>query len=145
VKLRIIKIGRIAYPEIKSLASMYAERLTPFAKVESHEIKDDLSLTRLLPKSPSEHPIIALDERGQQWTSRELAGRLRNFTDDPAIKSLSFLVGGPMGLSEEVRASARLKLSLSKATLTSDMAWLLLWEQLYRAYNILHGTGYHHD
>ncbi len=145
MRLRVIKVGKVAYPELRALASMYEERLAPFAKAESLELKDEAPLERLLLSPKSDHPVILLDERGKCLTSRDFANKLSKWTDDPGVKSLTFVIGGPMGPSPELRAAASLALSLSPATFTSDLAWLLLWEQIYRAYNILRGTGYHHD
>jgi len=145
LKIRVIKVGRVAYPELRALAAMYAERLAPYARVESLEVKDEAALDRLLGKPSPDHQLIALDERGREWTSRQFASSLQSFTDDPGVKSLTFLIGGPMGLSPSWKTGAHALLSLSKATFTSDIAWLLIWEQLYRAFNILKGTGYHHD
>ena len=145
MRVIVLKIGRVAYPEIRTLAAMYQERLGPFAKVEGHEVKDEAQALKLLRRPAAEHPVIALDERGRPLSSPELAEHLRRLTDDPGVKSVTFLVGGPMGLPDAIRKEARLLLSLSKATLTSDLAWLVLWEQLYRSYNILKGTSYHHD
>lgn len=141
----ILKIGRIAYPEIRSLAQIYEERLTAFGKVQNLEVKDDAAAWKQLKGQSSDHRTILLDERGSHWTSPELAHQVRSMSDDPAIKSLTFLIAGPMGPSPEIRSLFRHTWSLSKATLTSDMAWLLVWEQLYRAFSILKGTGYHHD
>lgn len=145
MRLTVLKIGRISYPEIRALAAMYEERLGPFAKVDAIEVKDEAAALKLLKRPLAEHPLIALDERGKVFSSPELAETLRRMTDDPAVKSVTFLIGGPMGLSEGLRRDARITWSLSKATFTSDMAWLLVWEQIYRAYNILKGTGYHHE
>lgn len=145
MRVTVVKIGRVAYPEIKALAAMYEQRLVPFAKVEGVEAKDLAQATKLLRRPFSEHPVIALDERGKELTSVAFAETLRRLSDDPGIKSVSFLVGGPMGLPAEIKREARLVLSLAKGTTTSDLAWLLLWEQLYRAYNILKGTDYHHE
>jgi 23S rRNA (pseudouridine1915-N3)-methyltransferase len=145
LRLRVIKIGKVAYDEIRSLASMYEERMAPFARIESIEIKDEDQLTRLLLAPASDHPLILLDERGKVRTSREFAQSLQKWTDDPQVKTLTFVIGGPMGASPELKARAAQTFSLSPATFTSDLAWLLLWEQIYRGYNILRGTGYHHD
>jgi 23S rRNA (pseudouridine1915-N3)-methyltransferase len=145
LKLRVIKIGRIAYPEIRALAAIYEERLAPMGRVESVELKDDDALGRLLKPPKAEHPLIALDERGATWSSKEFANELRRRADDPGVKSLTFLVGGPLGLPDLARSEASALFSLSRATFTSDLAWLLLWEQLYRAHSILKGTAYHHE
>lgn len=145
MRLRVIKIGKVAYEEIRTLGAMYEQRLTPFAKVENVEIKDEDQLPRLLSEPRCEHPVILMDERGKARTSQEFAQSLRKWTDDPQVKTLTFVIGGPMGASQALRAQASSTFSLSPATFTSDLAWLLLWEQIYRGYNILRGTGYHHD
>jgi 23S rRNA (pseudouridine1915-N3)-methyltransferase len=147
LKVRVLKLGRIAHPEIKQLGEMFIKRTIPLARpvqVENVELKEDAAIDAFLAKPAGEHPLIALDEAGQEWTSVEFAGRLRNYFDDPGIKSLSFLIGAPHGLSQAQRLQAKAIWSLSKVTMTSDMAWLLLWEQIYRAINIHKGTGYHH-
>jgi 23S rRNA (pseudouridine1915-N3)-methyltransferase len=144
VRIALVKRGRVAYPEIRALVAMYEERLRPFARVELSELKDPEARAGAV-KPAAGHRLVALDERGQQWTSPELAAQLQRWQDDPGTKSVTFLVGGPMGLDDETRRAADVRWSLSKATLTSDMAWLLLVEQIYRAFNILKGTGYHHD
>lgn len=147
MKVRVIKLGRIAYPEIKQLGDMFIKRSGPLARpiqVENFELKDDAQVEATLEKPAACHPVIALDEGGQQWTSQGLAQRLQQLFDDPAIKSVTFLIGAPHGLTSEQRRIAKFTWSLSQVTMTSDMAWLLLWEQIYRALNIQKGTGYHH-
>jgi 23S rRNA (pseudouridine1915-N3)-methyltransferase len=145
VKLAVAKIGRVAYPEITSLAAMYRERTQAFAKVDALDFKDDEAFLKHLRAQPGGVAVVQLEERGKTWASPELAKRLQRWADDPATKQVLFVVGGPMGLSAELKARADEKWSLSPATFTSDLAWLLCWEQIYRAYNILKGTGYHHD
>ena len=145
MRLRVIKIGKVAFEEIRNLATMYEQRLAPFAKVENVEIKEEDQLERLLLSPKSDHPVVLLDERGKVRTSVEFAQNLQKWTDDPQVKTLTFVIGGPMGASTSLRGKATTIFSLSPATFTSDLAWLLLWEQIYRGYNILRGTGYHHD
>lgn len=145
MKLRLVKIGRVAYPELATLVRMYEERLKPFAKVECIELKDNEAALRLLERKVGSARLVLLDERGREFSSREFADRLQAYADDPAIKELTLVVGGPLGLPPALRDAADFTWSLSRATFTSDMAWLLCWEQLYRAFNILRGTGYHHD
>lgn len=145
MKFRLIKIGKISYSEIAALTAMYQTRLNAFGKFEKFEVKDDSDLGKILPTPRSEHPIIALDERGSEWSSVEFSRIISGLKDDPAIKSISFIVGGPHGLPDFVKKEAKAIWRFSKLTFTSDLAWLLLWEQMYRAQNILAGTGYHHE
>lgn len=144
MRIAIAKIGRVAYPEITGLAGVYLERLGGFLKVESVELKDTAALLRRFPPS-ADHPWVLLDERGKEWTSKELAAQLKGWSDDPAVKSLTFVIGGPMGVDAETKRSAKTAWALSRGTLTSDLSWLICLEQLYRAYSILKNTGYHHE
>ncbi len=124
---------------------MYQSRLKAFGKFEKLELKDDADLSKYLLSPKSEHPIIALDERGQEWSSMQFSQVIVKLRDDPGIKSLTFVIGGPHGLTDEFRKDAKEVWRFSKLTFTSDLAWLLLWEQMYRAQNIIAGTGYHHE
>ena len=145
MKIHVAKIGRVAFPELTAMAERYQERLAPFARVENLDFKDDDAFLKFARGIGPGARLTLLDERGTEFRSVEFAERLRGWEDDPGIKQLFLIVAGPMGPAAEIRALAREKLSLSRVTLTSDMAWMLLWEQLYRAFSILKGTGYHHD
>ena len=93
----------------------------------------------------SVHPggiIVALDSAGRQFTSESFAKKIDEF-ELRGIKHVSYLIGGPDGLSSDVTESADLLLSLSKMTFTHDMVRLFLVEQLYRAYTIKAGEKYH--
>lgn len=87
-------------------------------------------------------PLVALDPRGVQLSSEELAG----FLDRLALSGtgeVAFCVGGPDGLSGAVRAGAHTLWSLSRLTLPHDLAMLVLIEALYRAATISAGGPYH--
>ncbi|MBU0485570.1 MAG: 23S rRNA (pseudouridine(1915)-N(3))-methyltransferase RlmH [Proteobacteria bacterium] len=86
--------------------------------------------------------LVALDLTGQQMSSEGLAKQLAEWQDG-GCRKISFVIGGPDGLPANVVSRADKILSLSKMTLTHEMARLLLMEQLYRAFTILAGTGYH--
>lgn len=142
MKIEIIKFGKATTTEAVGLVKMYETRLRAFAKVSGLEIKAPTvsSVAKILENDK----VIALDERGAQWSSEDLAQRLKRWTDDPRVKSLSFVIGGPYGLDQKIKERAHETWALSHATLPSDLAWVLVWEQVYRAFNILKGTAYHH-
>lgn len=142
MRIRITKLGRVAYPELRELARVYLDRLRSVVKIECEEIKDPASISAA--RKPGTL-LIVLDERGKEWSSKELAAQLQKWQDDPGVKEVHFLIGDPMGLPPAIRDEARGAWSLSKATFTSDMSWLLCLEQLYRGYSILKNTGYHHE
>lgn len=85
--------------------------------------------------------VIALDERGADWDTARLAHQIGRWRD--ASEHVSFLIGGPDGLSEPLKASAQLKLRLSSLTLPHALARVVLVEQLYRAWSILANHPYH--
>lgn len=85
---------------------------------------------------------IALDERGQAWTSDEFAKRLARSRDD-GIQHMAFLIGGPDGHAAELLAASHQRLTLGTMTLPHGIARIVLAEQLYRATTILSGHPYH--
>ena len=86
--------------------------------------------------------LVALDPGGQALDSQQWAGMFRQW-EGQGRRTVSFVIGGAWGLSNEVRAAAGLLLSLSPLTFTHEMARLILLEQVYRAFNILAGSQYH--
>jgi 23S rRNA (pseudouridine1915-N3)-methyltransferase len=85
---------------------------------------------------------VALDRGGRQLSSEELAALLAKWRNE-GQRCISFLIGGPLGLAPQLVAEADAVLALSKMTLTHEMARLFLIEQLYRAFTIMAGSGYH--
>jgi 23S rRNA (pseudouridine1915-N3)-methyltransferase len=91
---------------------------------------------------PADH-VVALDEHGTQFATRELADWLNKRMHSG--ETLVFLIGGPDGLAREVLARSQLTLSLSRLTLPHALVRVLLAEQLYRAHCILINHPYHRD
>ena len=98
---------------------------------------------RLLGALRASEYVAALDERGIELSSYELAGWLK--ARRQAGQDLAFVIGGPDGLAPEVLARSNFTLSLSHLTLPHALARVLLAEQLYRAHCILEHHPYHRD
>jgi 23S rRNA (pseudouridine1915-N3)-methyltransferase len=153
VKIQFIRSSKIAHAGIATLVQDYKKRLTAFSKVEEIELKVESGRDKRNGQKFSEaiytpsvgEVLVLLDERGRSHSSKELASKIQTWTDDPRVKTLTFLVGPPYGFDQATRAMAADTLSLSSLTLPSDFAWLLLWEQIYRSFTILKGMPYHHD
>ncbi len=96
---------------------------------------------RILESLERQSLTLAWDERGRQLDSIGFADFLQEIR--LSGRNLSMIVGGPLGLSDEVRRKADHILSLSKMTFPHDLARLLIVEQLYRAFTILRGEPYH--
>jgi 23S rRNA (pseudouridine1915-N3)-methyltransferase len=97
-------------------------------------VKDEKRLAASLPKGVR---VIALDERGRDYTTRQFAELLKSET--------AFVIGGPDGLSAQVKTQAALVLRVSSFTLPHALAQVLLLEQLYRAASLLTGHPYHRE
>jgi 23S rRNA (pseudouridine1915-N3)-methyltransferase len=85
---------------------------------------------------------VALDRSGRALSSENLALWLKAL-QEKGTECVTFLIGGPLGLSRDVLSGSRETLSLSALTLTHEMSRLVLLEQVYRAFTILHGEKYH--
>lgn len=84
---------------------------------------------------------VAMDAEGRHYSSEAFSALIEEKIADG--RPLAFLIGGATGLSDEVRAAAELKLSLSKMTYPHKLALCVLAEQIYRAHEIARGGPYH--
>lgn len=145
MKVRIIWVGKTKESYAAEGISKYLKMLRPLARVEIVEIREQkVGSTedrlgkegeRILKETAS---YTLLDERGREISSVEFA---RSIGDRAQA---DFVLGGPYGVSDAVRAGASDVVSLSRMTLAHEMARLVFLEQLYRAINIRKGGGYHH-
>jgi 23S rRNA (pseudouridine1915-N3)-methyltransferase len=156
MKLNILCVGRITLPFLNEGCTEFAGRLKRYLTLSINEIrehktgrKQDIRKivqtegTTLAEKIPDGAFVIALDQGGKHLSSEKLAALM----NDHMVRSTPewvFLIGGPYGLSDELRKRADMVLSLSAMTLTHQMARLLLLEQLYRSCTIIRNEPYHH-
>ncbi len=96
---------------------------------------------RLRAAAPKGARLIALDERGDGWSTLQLANWLKRWQQEG--RDVAFLVGGADGLDPELRAAAEQRMSLSALTLPHGLVRVVMVEQLYRAASLLSGHPYH--
>jgi len=96
---------------------------------------------RMLKAIPKGNVIIALDEEGEQWQTKQLSQQLKTWHDSQ--QNISLLIGGPDGLAAECRQRAQYIWSLSQLTLPHALVQVIVLEQLYRAVSIIQGHPYH--
>nr|B1XVK0.1 RecName: Full=Ribosomal RNA large subunit methyltransferase H; AltName: Full=23S rRNA (pseudouridine1915-N3)-methyltransferase; AltName: Full=23S rRNA m3Psi1915 methyltransferase; AltName: Full=rRNA (pseudouridine-N3-)-methyltransferase RlmH [Polynucleobacter necessarius STIR1] len=117
------------------------------ATIEIKEIKPDLTLAKEAVKIAAAIPkgsrVIALDERGKDQTTQNLATQLASWRQEGF--DITFLIGGADGLDPSLKTTAQAIWRLSSLTLPHAMARVLLVEQLYRAWTILQGHPYHRE
>ena len=154
MQLTVAAIGQRMPAWVQSSWSEYARRFgpgvtlvlkeLPMARRTRNSAVDALRKSEgeaLLAAVPAGHRVIVLDERGVQWTTRELAARMTQWMQDE--HGVCFLVGGPDGLSPECRERAQDTWALSRLTLPHPMVRTILAEQLYRAWTITQNHPYH--
>jgi 23S rRNA (pseudouridine1915-N3)-methyltransferase len=124
----------------------YAKRLRPLAAVTIEYLKPASGETEsaaLLRRSEGMYRIV-LDERGEQWSSREFAGRVAQWEQE-RVKTIALLIGGADGHDAALRARADARWSLGRLTFQHELALVMALEQLYRAYAIKGGLPYHRE
>ena len=150
MRLRIIWTGKTRDARLRALIEDYAERLAHFVRCEVTELRElgrtdktgiDKETKRISDALRPGALTVLLDPEGAEWTSQELAAQVRSWEGN-GIKEVAFVIGGPNGLANGFKARADKRWSLSRLTLTHEMARVLLFEQLYRAYTIIHGLPY---
>ncbi len=154
MKIRILTVGKIENRNIQHLVDLYLKRLRHYLPVALQPIKAEKLKNRadsqvleqegkrLLQQVTESDYVIVLDKEGKQPSSEELA-QLFNQLARRSIKQIIFVIGGPIGLSDEVKQKADILLSFSNMTFPHELAAVMLTEQLYRAQSILAGEKYH--
>ena len=155
MKIQIISGFKQTEQAFLELENTYLKRLKGKVKLEITEVtikqKENSDETKkyqseiLSAKIPKNSLLIVLDENGEQLTSKKLATEFQKLLNTGGRQNLVFLIGGPVGLSDEFRLKADKLWSLSKLTLTADFARVILIEQLYRAHSILNNLPYHKE
>lgn len=141
---RIVAVGRRARDPLIEAVDRYLERLNRYQPTELLLVRDadrESEGKALLAKTRADDFVVALDERGETFTTLTLADELRAFGTRPA--RVVFLIGGADGHARSVRDRADATWSLSPLTLPHRLAWVVLIEQLYRAHTVLRGEKYH--
>ncbi|SAL18891.1 rRNA large subunit methyltransferase [Caballeronia peredens] len=154
MKLVILAVGHKMPDWITNGFEEYAKRMPPELRIELKEIKPEQRSSgrnaesvmaaekqRIEAALPKNARIVALDERGRDWTTMQLAGALPGWQQDG--RDVAFVIGGADGLAPEVKARAELLLRVSSLTLPHGMVRVLLAEQLYRAWSITQNHPYH--
>ncbi len=156
MKIHLIAVGQKMPDWVKKGYDEYAKRLPHSCSLKLVEIApghrskssdpkkaiEDES-QKVLAAIPQNTRVIALDERGKQWTTLKLADQMRDWMQDG--RDVVLLVGGPDGLSQECKQRAEQTWSLSNLTLPHPLVRVFLAEQLYRAWSVTQGHPYHRE
>lgn len=158
MNISIVTVGKLKEKYLKQGIDEYLKRLSAYAKMEVIEVADekapevlsDLEMVqvkqkegeRILAKISQDTYVIALAIQGKMQSSEELADTLDKLATYGKSK-IAFVIGGSLGLSDEVLNRSNAQLSFSKMTFPHQLMKLILVEQIYRAFRINRGEPYH--
>lgn len=158
MKITLITVGKIKESYLKAAIAEYSKRLGAYCKLEIIEVADEKT-----PEQRSEHQtqlilakeaerilkavkedsfVITLEIDGNPLSSEQFAQKLGNLAVQ-GVSHLTFIIGGSLGLGEEVRKRSDYALSFSKMTFPHQLMRVILLEQIYRGYRIIAGAPYH--
>ncbi|TMR84906.1 23S rRNA (pseudouridine(1915)-N(3))-methyltransferase RlmH [Streptococcus pseudopneumoniae] len=158
MKIKVVTVGKLKEKYLKDGIAEYSKRISRFAKFEMIELSDEktpdkasesenqkileIEGQRILSKVADRDFVIALAIEGKMFFSEEFSKQL----EEASIKgfsTLTFIIGGSLGLSSAVKNRANLSVSFGRLTLPHQLMRLVLVEQIYRAFTIQQGSPYH--
>ena len=156
--IEIICVGKIKEKFFRDAIDEYKKRLSRFCKLQITEV-NDISIPdhaseaeekivlqkegeSIILKLKKDSYVIALCVEGIQMSTETFSGKLQQLSIS-GKSHVTFIIGGSLGLSCDVKHCADFSFSLSPLTLTHNMARLFLLEQVYRSFKIIHGEAYH--
>lgn len=154
LSVNVVCIGKIKEAFYRDAIEEYAKRLSRFCRFSVIELAEkqltgkndaDISIVKedegkRIVQAVKGY-VIALDMRGEQLTSEQLSAKLSKLTD--TTSTVTFVIGGSYGLSDNVLKRADYKLSFGKMTFPHQLMRVIAAEQIYRAFTIAEGSGYH--
>lgn len=157
LNIKVICVGKSKEKYWDAACAEYLKRLRGYCSPEVIEVREaklpanasaadekNVIVTEgkeILGKTGSSDYVIALDIQGRELSSEELAGKIAEISFSNS--RICFIIGGSLGLSDDVKKRADLRLSFGKITLPHQLARVVLLEQIYRAFKINAGETYH--
>lgn len=155
MKITVIAVGKLKERFWAEACAEYVKRLGAFASVRIVEVPDrdpaksggeeagrSLEGRAVLSAIPERSHVVLLDIGGKERSSEEIATHLNDLMLRQ-VSSLTFVIGGSCGVSDEVSSRADERLSFGRITLPHNLARVVLLEQVYRAFKIMRGEPYH--
>ena len=150
--LKLICVGRVKDASLKALIDDYQKRIQKYHKLEVIEVKDepirdnekevlDIEGSRIMSKIDKDDYVILLDLHGESLDSASFANKIDKLF--VSYSKITFVIGGSLGLGEEVKKRANYRLKLSDMTFLHQMTRLIILEQIYRCFKILNHETYH--
>lgn len=157
MNITVIGVGKIKEKYFTAAIDEYAKRLSRFVKLNIIEIPDEKipdnasdkemeqikqkEGAKILEKIPANSFAVTLCIEGKELSSTELAKKIADIS--MTSSSITFIIGGSLGLCDEVKAKSALRLSFGRMTLPHQLMRVVLLEQVYRAFKINNNESYH--
>ncbi|MBQ3240063.1 MAG: 23S rRNA (pseudouridine(1915)-N(3))-methyltransferase RlmH [Akkermansia sp.] len=143
---RIVAAAKPSIAYARDGVKFFEDRLKPLGKVELRYVKagDSEAVSARLLQASEGCLRIAMDERGENWTTREFEKYVRNWQLH-SVKHVAFLIGAADGHTKTLRDTCDYVLCLGRHTMQHELALVVLLEQLYRIHTLLAGAPYHRD
>ncbi len=158
MKITLITVGKIKEKYLKDAIAEYTKRLSKYCKLEIIEVPDEKTPDqaseavedgirkkegeKILRYLKDDMYVITLEIAGKMLTSEELAEKIEKLSIQ-GKSSIAFVIGGSIGLGQEVLKRSDYALSFSKMTFPHQLMRVILLEQVYRSYRIINGEPYH--
>lgn len=158
MNIKLITVGKLKEKYLKEGIAEYTKRLSRFCKFQVVELIDEKTPEnaseaqnnqimakegeRIQAKIGSRDYVIVLAIEGKQFPSEEFSQKLEAVAVN-GYSDITFIIGGSLGLSKEIKQRANLKMSFGLLTLPHQLMRLVLIEQVYRAFMIQQGSPYH--
>lgn len=158
MNINIIAVGKIKEKYIKEGISEFSKRLSRYAKLEIVEIPDEKAPenlskkdmeavmeregSKIISKIPQNSYVISLEIDGKNISSEIMSRKIEEIMIS-GNNDITFIIGGSLGLSDQVKAMSNFKLSFSKMTFPHQLMRLILLEQIYRSFRIMKNEPYH--
>ncbi|MCL1989751.1 MAG: 23S rRNA (pseudouridine(1915)-N(3))-methyltransferase RlmH [Defluviitaleaceae bacterium] len=158
MKITVISVGKIKDRYLQLGIDEFKKRLSRFCKLELIEVKDepliekasekDLEIVRqkegelILNKLSANTHVIAMDINGQRLSSEQFAHKMKAI-GTYGQSHITFIIGGSVGIADQIKQRADIKMSFSEMTFPHQLFKLMLLEQVYRAFKINANETYH--
>ncbi len=144
--MRVIAAAKPSLAYAREGVRFFEQRLRPLGKVELRYVRDGSSeeVSRRLLEASEGCLRIAMDERGDNWTTREWERRARDW-QLRSVKHVALLIGAADGHTQALRDACDHVVSLGRHTMQHELALVVLLEQVYRLHTLLAGSPYHRD
>ena len=151
--ITVIAVGKLKEKAYKDLVDEYVKRLSAYTKVEIIEVADETNQLeetkvkkregeRILKAIKKDSFTVLLDLRGRMLNSNELSLKIQEINTYHS-SNITFIIGGSLGVSDEVYSRADYKWKLSDLTFPHNLVRVILLEQIYRSYKIMNNEPYH--